>query len=193
MSEFTFDEGKHEYRLDGAVLPSVSSILVASGLLDTTWFTEEAASRGTRLHKVLASIDAKHPPEESTEGIEDRIDAWHRFKADTNFVPIEIEKPKYHKLYKYAGTKDRSGILGPNPKHRVLLDIKSGAFNPVAHPVQLAAYNLMEEVPAIDLWVVELRADGSYRIHVTNPDSQEATRVFMACLTMRAWRGRKGA
>lgn len=190
--DFRFDEGTHTYHLNGDVLPSVTHVLVSSGLLDTTWYTQESASRGTRLHKILADIDGKHPPSEETAGLEDRIDAWHRFKAHSDFKPLEIEMPRFHRLYKYAGTPDRIGQIGMNPKHRVLLDIKSGAFDPVAHPVQLAAYNLMLEAPAIDLWVVELKADGNFRIHVTNGDSAEAARVFMACLTMRAWRKRKG-
>ena len=50
-SELTFDEEKHEYRLDGEVLPSVTGILREMGFVDDTYFTEDSAARGTAVHR----------------------------------------------------------------------------------------------------------------------------------------------
>ena len=84
MSEapvIVFDEGAHVYKVNDRVVPSVTQIIYAAGLVDDTWFTDEARNRGRIVHTashyldendlVLDSLDEKYRP---------YLSAWERFK-----------------------------------------------------------------------------------------------------------------
>ena len=43
----TFDKETHIYKIDGVVVPSNTQILSETGLVDSSWYTQEGADRGT--------------------------------------------------------------------------------------------------------------------------------------------------
>ena len=56
---FRFNALAHEY-IDletGAILPHITGMLKAAGLVDDLWFTEESSIRGTAAHRLTADYD----------------------------------------------------------------------------------------------------------------------------------------
>jgi hypothetical protein len=57
MSGLTYDDATHTYKLDGVVVPSVTQVLTAAGVIDNRWFTEEATHRGQLVHVATMLMD----------------------------------------------------------------------------------------------------------------------------------------
>jgi len=58
-SDLCFDADTHRYTLDGRVIRSVTQRIQRAGLLGSapTWYTPEAAERGTAVHLACARWD----------------------------------------------------------------------------------------------------------------------------------------
>ena len=52
-----FDEAAHVYTVAGVERPSVTQILKDAGLIDTTWYTDEARQRGRAVHLAAQFLD----------------------------------------------------------------------------------------------------------------------------------------
>ncbi len=142
MSELTFNEELHEYRLDGRVLPSVTQVLWSMGHIDTAWFTEESRIRGTLVHKLCELHDLGTLDVESIDPkLAGYLEAWKTFCRMTEIVWTSIEKKAHHPGGSYAGTPDRRGITSKGKK--ILVDIKSGPFAQW-HRWQIGGYLDME-------------------------------------------------
>lgn len=112
--ELTFDEATHLYRLNGAELPSVTTVMkplsteVYGGVDE--WVMERAAGRGTAVHNAIENW--------SLYGIED-IAPEYRGYFDGFLAWVQEMRPEvlgnecrlYHKALRYAGTADLSCII----------------------------------------------------------------------------------
>lgn len=134
----TYDIDRHIYRDGDEVVPGVTDILTAGGLIDTRYFTDEARDRGTRV-AVYTSLDDEGDLDELAEPVQPYIGyirAWRAFLQERRATVVHNEKAFYDKTYRYAGTVDR--ILMIDGEEWVV-DIKTGAFYPSYGP-QTAAY-----------------------------------------------------
>lgn len=149
--DLTFDPEKHEYRLDGEVIPSVTELLkpiTDDGFKDINPGVLQAASlRGTEVHSACESIDYELDPEDISPDIVPYLDAYCAFLRDYKPTWYGIED-MVHGAYTstwgsigYAGTVDRWGLI--NGEYSVL-DIKTvqspGIRQKVATAVQTYAY-----------------------------------------------------
>lgn len=187
MKNFVFDPETHSYTLDGRKLPTVTGVLASVGIIDTTFFTEEAAWRGSVLHKCCELDDLGKLDESSVDqSVAGRLQGWRKFKAETGFKATEIEKARYSKTFLYAGTPDRMGRIG---KVNVLPDLKSGAHQDW-HPIQLAAYAYFFPAPkAFHRVVVVLRDNGNFDLRVYTADTIERHfNIFISALNVWNWR-----
>jgi hypothetical protein len=163
-----FDHATHTYRVDGRVVPSVTQIIAAAGLVKgSEWFTEESRWRGSNVHLACQYLD---------EGCLDRsalapeyvpyVEAYERFKAETGFEPDLIEYSVCDMHGRFAGKLDRTGRIaaldGP-----VLIDIKTGAVQRTTE-LQTAAYAHCLSGGVMHRWAVRLCPENSppYRITV---------------------------
>lgn len=172
---YTFDEERHEHRLDGQIIPGVTSILRVAGFSDNGHHDEQAMNRGTLVHRATHYLDEGDLNIETVDpSIMPYIEAYLKFKSEGDVEHYIAEQPICHDTLRYAGVLDRYGWAF---NAACLWDIKTGAYQSW-HPIQLEAYYrlLMENREAFALqdadlprkrFVVELRADGTYR--VTNP------------------------
>lgn len=144
-----FDAEAHVYRVDGRIVPGVTTILKAAGIghSDTTDegfqisddVMEAARDRGTDIHYACELLDRGDLDWDSLdEEIESFVIGYQNWKAETGFVADMIEAPIYSEEYEYCGTIDRAGWIGDQ---RIVLDLKSGSggLKPW-HRKQLAAY-----------------------------------------------------
>lgn len=193
MPELSFDQEKHEYRLDGLVLPGVTTVLQSVGMVDYSCVDrdvlEYAQTRGTYVHKACELYDEGDLAEDKlSDGLKPYLEAWKRFRLESGFTPTHIEEYSYHKSYLYAGTADRVGKV--NGKSAIV-DIKP----PMSKPwwqIQTAAYAMIwfpEHVPF--RIAVSLHPDGTYRAHRhTDPKDKH---IFLSALAVHNWKAnRKG-
>ena len=193
-----FDVAKHEYRLHapdtpaswGRVLPSVTQVIQAAGLVDgEEWFTEESRIRGRYVHKAVLYDETVGLDESSIDpALRGYIDAYRKFKRDVTLGPCDlIETPLADPVLGFAGTPDQVRTVDGRT---ALLDLKSG-FRSAAHSLQTAAYVHLIGLhngawAALPRFVVYLAADGRYQIE-ENRDRRD-WKVFTAALTLMQYR-----
>lgn len=145
MTGLTFDPGPHVYTLDGIVVPSVTGILQASGLIDFTGIPEsilEAARvRGSRVHEAVhffneddLDVEAFRDDFPAYAGY---LDGWLSFREQRHFVPVLNECRIASRRHQVAGTLD---TLGELDGEAVLLDYATGDPLDVSKDYQTAAY-----------------------------------------------------
>ncbi len=214
MTGLTFDELTHTYTLDGQVVPSVTGILKASGLIDFTGIPEsilEAARvRGTTVHQAIAyfndgDLDLDLFATDFPEYVP-YIAGWVDFCGQRRFTPIVNECQIASRRYQIAGTLDCLGELDGEP---VLLDFATGNPDDTAKDLQTAGYFVLAlewaEHPEADPRLVDffsrhtllrrygvrLEKTGAFSLHpYTNPSD---LRQFLALVeAQRIVRARRG-
>lgn len=157
----TYDIDQHIYRDGDEVVPGVTDILTAGGLIDTRYFTDEARDRGTRV-AVYTSLDDEGDLDELAEPVQPYIryiQAWRSFLKERRATVVHNEKAFYDKTYRYAGTVDRVvGIDGA----LWLIDIKTGGLYPSYGPQTAAYANLVGGIRHNNRMAVLLKPNGSY-------------------------------
>jgi hypothetical protein len=199
----TFNEEKHEYQLNGVVIPSVTQII--NSVLRpfekiNPAVLERAAWRGTCIHKMIelfelgtldmSTVDHQFVP---------YLEAWKKFKAESGFEVEQslIERPMVHSVFRYGLKPDLVGMLGRN---FVVLDIKSGDIQ-IATALQTAAYQeginnglfqgIDNTVPC-DLRIrqriaLQLKDNGKYKM-IKYTDRQDWN-LFLSALSIYNWKG----
>ena len=133
----TFREEDHTY-WDGTInYPSVTTILQEMGFVDSTWFDEYSRTRGTYVHKAVELYNKGELLEDDLdERLAPYLDAWRRFKQNSNIIILNSELQVYSDIFRYAGTLDIECTING---HQAIIDLKSGIVAPVT-ALQLAAY-----------------------------------------------------
>lgn len=190
-----FDEAQHRYSIGERPLISVTQALTEGGLIDTRWFSEEAALRGTYVHQaILMHVEGDLAEESLDPVLRPFYDAYRSFVAASGFVVEACEERLYDETLGYAGTLDLRGHF-PRPALRSryvdVIDIKTGHI-PSWVGYQTAAYCrlLPRELPPVRWrWALNLRADGTYKLEPLEKRTDES--VFLAALTVaqakRGW------
>jgi len=173
----------HEYVEDGKSYPSVTQILKRCGLIDTTWFSNESAQRGTYIHEVLALIDGNTPLMviDIPVDIEGYVDAYLKFKKEVDFKIQDIEKHHINKEMGFAGTPDRTGNLNGS---EVIIDIKTGVKQKW-HGVQLSGYKVLIDGNRL-LYGLYLGKNGKYKLEQYN--DRDYRNIFMCALSLEKWK-----
>lgn len=179
MSEIVFRESDHTYWLGSERIPGVSDILDAHGLISLFAKNDQAALRGTYVHKACHLLAQRKLDWDSVdERLLGYVKAYDNFLTDTGFEPEELEQEHFHELLRYCGTPDAIGrhrSLG-----RFLYDIKSGA--PARyHALQTAAYGgfFQGQLKRATLF---LSAEGRYNLRFHNDRTD--WNQFVSCLNV---------
>jgi hypothetical protein len=148
----TFTAETHEYRLDGRLVPSVTTILRATGVsVDFNAIRQMGGSRrdavdykrdlGLAVHADSHALDDEDLdwPDVHPE-VEPYLRAWALLKAHRGLIPLTRERKVYHAGLRYCGTLD--GIFSTADGKFVLLDMKLGDPADAGCQYQTAAYEL---------------------------------------------------
>lgn len=166
--EIVFDAEKHQYQVDGKLIPSVTEILSVLSFDTMGQISKEildyAARRGTAIHEATEAIDMGAEAEVDAE-TEPYVCAYMNFLADYRPNWMGIEEIVYNPDQGYAGTVDRFGYFGTTP---VVLDIKTNSSpNKVDYTkvcLQTYLYSLCLAYDNPRLFALYLKKDGSYRL-----------------------------
>lgn len=188
-----FNEEKHEYRVNGVIVPSVTQVLSSVGLPDLSRvpadLLEWKAGLGTAVHKATELDDLGTLDEEDLDpAIRPYLEAYRNFKEESQFYPLVGEGLLHHKQYGYAGTFDRICGVG---KDLVLIDFKTGITDPKVVGPQTAAYVEawhMQDNPGYvkNRYALKLNKDATYKlIPLTNKMDFQ---IFLNALNIYKWR-----
>jgi hypothetical protein len=155
------------YRAGGIPLLSVTQVLTVTQRIDPTWYTPEAAARGTAVHLLTEQIDRGEA--DLDPALAGYADAYQDFLATVRPSYAASELAVSDMRRGLAGRIDRvCGNLLGGPG---LLDIKSGGVS-AWHGLQLAGYNLLHPTGA--RWVLYLGANGRYKLRACEDPSDHA-------------------
>ena len=175
-----FDPVDHIYRVGDTVRPSVTQMIKSVGIIDDRWFNEQAAIRGSYVHKATHLDDSqKGLNEDKLDPIlKPYVEAYRKFKSENIVNIIASEAPVYNASLDYCGTPDRvlelNGMFG-------ILDIKSGAC-PFWTAYQTMGYTLAwkdftGESKPMHRWGLQLKPNGKYILHPFRDRSDHANFV----------------
>jgi hypothetical protein len=190
-NELVFDPTTHEYFLNGAKIPGVTSILQNVGIIDLSGipYTRLEAARefGIAVHSACELYDLDDLNEHTLDNhLRPYLDAWISFKHDTDFEIVEVEKPVCSARYRFAGTPDRVGRLD----YLTIPDIKSTAELSPAIGIQTGAYeiawNETHEEKVKQRIGVLLQPNGKYKIE-PHKDRNDLN-IFLAALSVYNWK-----
>lgn len=186
-----FNEELHQYKLDGRIIPSVTTIL--SPLVDFSKIPVATLERkrmlGTALHKCI-ELHYLDDLDTSTihEDVAPYFNAFLKFLSESGFKVEKSEMRVFSKTYGYAGTLDLIGTLN---KERVLIDTKSVAMLGQSVGPQLAGYKqayeeLNPKLKIAKRFALQLKPDGTYRLPEYN--DRRDFEVFKSCLSIYNWK-----
>lgn len=182
----TFDSENHVYRVDGRIVPHVTSILRDGGVADERWYTEEARDRGSRVHTSLALFNLGLASiEDMTEESRGYVESWRKLRDAAGITVGLVEHRIYVAEFGYAMTLDLTFTM---KKREAVGDFKTGPKQR-QHAIQLAGYQL--GVPtARDRYGIYLNPSGAMA-RLEHFDDPNDHRVWKACLTLADWRNAK--
>lgn len=165
--------------------PHVTAILQHAGLIDTTWFTDEARDRGSVLHVAAHYLDEGDLDWGTVDPIVlPRLRQYQRFLEEVRPDMLAIEEPVVNETLRYQGRLDRRLRIGGREG---ILDIK-GPSRAAWQSLQVAMYASCFPRP-LARWTLHLSDDRYNLIEHKGRMDWEAAK---ACLTLAAWRQSNG-
>lgn len=188
LPELTFEEVSHVYRLDGLVIPSVTTLMkplseAYYGGIDTK-VLGKAADRGSAVHSAIDTY-SKYGIIDIEPELEGYFEAFLAWSKDYEVKPYATETKTYNRALLYAGTVDMScSERGVD----TIADFKTTAsYSPMLCGVQLEAYERAQESHGIKYQnraIIQLKKDGTYRRHTDFPPRIECWKVFNSLLNV---------
>ena len=195
-----FDPAAHRYTLDGRVVPSVTQLLEAAGLVDLDGIDPGVLRRkrelGTWVHAAIAlMLDDDLDVETVWPPAAPYLAAFDRFRVESRFVFVRelCEQPLVDPVLGFAGTPDLVGRF-PEGGATAVLDVKCTYTLAPTCGLQTAAYQHLLRVGAncpvtkrLALW---LRPDGTYSAKDYSSDARHRDDwpAFRAVLALWHWR-----
>ena len=167
--ELAFEEHRHIYRLNGLIIPSVTTIM--NPLSDDFYRTispavlDHAAKRGTAIHNAIENYTAFGIQDIAPQyaGYFSAFLKWWEYRKPK---PLAMEHRIYHKILRYAGTADLICLIDGE---LTLVDYKSSAqVNKKLCAVQLEGYDRAFESHGIKI-------DNRMILHLSDTGYQEVT------------------
>lgn len=160
QSDLTFEPSTHTFRLGDRVIPSITQILQAQGLINTDYFTLEGRERGRLVHLACQFYDEGCLDWKTVDPrIVGYVRAWEKFRRESHFNPDASEVPLYSETLLFAGIPDRWTRLY---EKRQIVEIKTGVIAPWV-ALQTAAQDLLiNDSRYSERMAVQLKPDGNY-------------------------------
>jgi hypothetical protein len=182
---FRFDSHLHEYTAcdTGEVLPHITGMLEAAGLIDDTWYTEESCERGQCVHSLTADYDlgALNPA--------GCVSCYRPYLlAHVGAMKVlrpkwrAVEEPMIHPVLRFGGRPDRVGLV---TQLQAVLEVKSGAPDD-SHCIQtalqaiLASYKHPLPPASWARYALYLKDSGKYKLerHTRRQDFDKAYEII---------------
>lgn len=186
-------DSRHEYSIDGVVMPSVSQIIKPICGLDRVPQNrlDAARMRGTYVHQCIElALDGTLDRDSVHASLAGYFRAFERFQAARQPVVLMQESITTHVPLWYAGRVDLICNIGGQ---LWLIDFKTSNEESAHYGCQLAGYEFALKSNGIHIdrrACLYLRADGSWSL--IEYDGREYLSTFLACLSLMNWRKNHG-
>lgn len=188
FDDVEFDETTHTYRVNGVVLPSVTTVMkpLSSSFYEAVdaGTLSNAADRGTAVHQAIENF-LEYGIEDISPEHAGYFAAFKAFLADKNPIIIATETKLYHKFLRYAGTADLLCIIDGKV---YLIDYKTtSVLVDMLVGVQLEAYAKAYESFGVKIdakATLHLRPNGKYGFKEYKSQDTECWSVFGSLLTV---------
>lgn len=185
---FRFDPFNHEY-IDvetGELIPHITGMLEATGLIDDRWYSEESSDRGTAVHRLthdydLGALDVASCVSEHRGYLLGHVAAMQVIPHAWD----DVEVPRVHPQLRFGGRPDRNGVIY---QAKGVLEVKSGGPEK-SHAIQTAMqailvapiYGLPPEM--LLRFALYLKPNGKFKLeeHKRKADFDEARRIIRRC------------
>ena len=164
--ELTFEEERHIYKLNGVIIPSVTTLMkplteeVYGGIDEAV--LRVAAEKGTAVHNAIENF-IQFGIEDIDEKFEGYFKAFLKFWKEVRPRVLKTESKVYHKIYRYAGTTDIVADVGGK---LTIIDWKtSSRIEKALTGVQLEGYARAYESQGVEVEgkaIVHLKKNGDY-------------------------------
>lgn len=200
MSEFTYNDELHEYKLNGLKIPSVTQVI--EDVFPMSEFIpkellRQKADLGKKVHSTTELYDKGTLDENFLHPIlQNYLNQWVKFRKDYNvqfnleLLGENIETMAYHSIYKFAGRIDRTCLV---EKEKSIIDIKSGTEQKT-HQLQTAAYSMLvnqslDKKSQIKKRYAVYLSETDYKVipHTNTNDEN----IFLSCLSIYNYKRRK--
>lgn len=190
--EIAFDEELHEYRINGAKVPSVTEVLKP---IITVGGSEAVREHKRQLGKAVdKAIELYEQDDLDVESLDPEavpfFEGWLKFRQDTGFRGVIMQPVVWSTRLRCAGKPDLLGNRGQTRVVDELLDVKCVWTIDPATAIQTAGYTLLGAES--HGWKIKRRGsvqllrDGKYSYHpYTNPNDEH---VFKSLLNIHAWK-----
>ena len=188
-----YNDAKHEYRVDGRVLPHVTGI-IKSVLPMEQFASDWHMQRGTATHYACELLDRGVLDWSSVDlEILPRVRAYQSFREQYPVAVVANETKLVHPVFLYAGKLDR--VFETDEGKLILCDIKNSVSAQVR--VQLGLYSLAWEAvmkrKISKAVAVELMGDGRFKcLWVDGIELRDAEKAAIACLTVHNFKTKWG-
>lgn len=192
MEAIEFDEERHEYRIDGRVVPSVTQVLDivrAEGGSDAQREYKRQIGKALDLAIELYEKDDLDPTS-LDEAVIPFFSAWLKFKSESGFKVLLNQPVVYSRKLRFAGKPDLLGTRGDGICPDELLDTKCVWTMDPATALQTAGYAIAAH-ESLGIRIqrrggVQLLRDGTYKFYpYTNQNDEH---VFKSLLNVHAWK-----
>lgn len=164
--ELTFEDERHIYKLNGVIIPSVTTLMKPLSEAIYGGIDEEvlrvAAEKGTAVHNAIENF-IQFGIEDIDSKYEAYFQAFLKFWKDVRPRILKTESKVYHKIYRYAGTTDFVADIGGK---LTIIDWKtSSRIEKVLTGVQLEGYARAYESHGVEIEkkaIVLLKKNGEY-------------------------------
>lgn len=187
-----FDAERHEYRIDGRVVPSVTQIM--NDVLPRTGPTDDYyLGFGKARHACYAML-ARGEKFVADSRCEPYCAAWRAWAAGVGISVFATECPVFSRRYLFGGTFDLLAHIGGSVRELVLVDYKT-SFD-ARLPIQLGGYAIAVDEGGAALRLrygfgVQLNPDDTWRMS-ERFDLRRPRQEFLALLTAYNLRRRMG-
>jgi len=192
-AEIAFDEERHEYRIDGYLVPSVTTIIRP---LQSMGGSDAAREYKRQIGKALdTAVTLWEQQDLDIDSVDQAVlpffEAWLAFKKDTGFRVLLNQPIVYSKKLRFAGMPDLLGTrIWDSQLPTELLDTKCvWAMDPVT-AIQTAGYSIAA-LESLGIRItkrggVQLLRDGTYKFYPYNESNDEY--VFRSLLNIYSWK-----
>ena len=192
-AEISFDEERHEYRIDGYLVPSVTGILKPIVSLGGS---DDARDFKRQIGKALDTAITLHERQDlDLDSLDLAVlpffEAWLKFKEETGFRVLLNQPIVYSKKLRFAGTPDLIGTrIADSDVPEEIIDTKCTWVMDAATAIQTAAYSLAAH-ESLGFKIkkrtgVQLLRDGTYRAFPYTDQNDE--HIFRSLLNIFSWK-----
>lgn len=192
-AEISFDEERHEYRIDGYLVPSVTTILkpivIVGGMPDVREYKRQI---GNALDTAITLWEKQDLDIDTVDqAVLPFFEAWLKFKQETGFRVMLNQPIVYSRKFRFAGTPDLIGTrMFDSDVPDELIDTKCTWVMDQATAIQTAGYCIAAH-ESLGLKIkrrtgVQLLRDGTYRAFPYTDQNDE--HIFRSLLNIHSWK-----